>query len=100
MSFAHIADVARAHMLALKAPPSADIPKRLIVTDYEGTWRQAVEYLHRAHPELRGHLPVLRKEEETGNWVTFVSGSAERISGLTTYKTWEETIEGDGERIY
>ncbi|KAI0050743.1 NAD-P-binding protein [Auriscalpium vulgare] len=93
-SFAHIADAARAHVLALKAPLSApDSPKRVIVAGYEVAWRQAVEYLHRAHPELRERLPVLGAEPETGGWATLDSSSAARVLGLTTYKTWEETIE-------
>ena len=50
-----VRDVARAHVLALKVPPS-DTLKRFILSSNMFTWKEAVEFLTQARPELKGHL--------------------------------------------
>ena len=65
-----VRDVARAHVLALKAPPSADEPKRFIVSSSRFTWKEAIEFIAQARPELKERLPVI-----TGNR-SFSSGLA------------------------
>ncbi|KAI0048239.1 NAD-P-binding protein [Auriscalpium vulgare] len=92
-SFAHVGDVARAHVLALKAGP-VHKPKRLIIAKYEGTWKEAVEYLQKVRPELKDRLPVLGASEETlPKFATFDSSFAEKVLGFNEYKTWEQTVE-------
>ena len=88
-----VRDVARAHVLALKVPPSPDAPKRFIVSPNTFTWKEAVELLAQARPELKGRLPVITgKEPPVPSGCTFDTSASERILGLKNYVKWQDTI--------
>ena len=88
-----VRDVARAHVLALKVPSSPDAPKRFIVSPNTFTWKEAVELLAQARPELKGRLPVITgKEPPVPPGCTFDTSASERILGLKNYVKWQDTI--------
>jgi len=88
-----VRDVARAHVLALKVPPSPDAPKKFIVSPNAFTWKEAVEFLAQARPELKGRLPVITgKEAPVARGATFDTSASERILGLKNYVKWQDTI--------
>ncbi|THH12526.1 hypothetical protein EW146_g7609 [Bondarzewia mesenterica] len=92
VSFAHVNDIARAHVLALNAPPS-NKPKRIIVVAGHFTWKDATEYLAKKRPELRDRLPVITGKEKVYETATYDASSAARLLGLTDYVGWKETLE-------
>ena len=88
-----VRDVARAHVLALKVPPSPDAPKRFIVSPNTLNWKEAVELLAQARPELKGRLPVITgKEPPVAPYATLDTSASERILGLKNYVKWQDTI--------
>ncbi|KAI0043319.1 NAD(P)-binding protein [Auriscalpium vulgare] len=89
--FSHVADAARAHVLALNAPPTTG-PRRVIAVAGAFTWRQAVAHLAKARPELKDRLPVIPDEPDEFAFVKFDVSSAAEI-GLTEYIGWEKTVE-------
>lgn len=91
-SFAHVNDVARAHILALNVAPSAK-PNRIIISAGKFTWKEAVDYLAKKRPELKDRLPVVKGTEKVYDTVTYDSSSAAKLIGLTEYISWEETLE-------
>ena len=91
-SFAHVNDVARAHILALNVAPSAK-PNRIIISAGKFTWKEAVDYLAKKRPELKDRLPVVTGTEKVYDTVTYDSSSAAKLIGLTEYISWEETLE-------
>ena len=95
--FAHVSDAARAHVLALSAPPArpGEKRKRVVVMGGYGLWREAVAHLRAVRPELGTRLPVLTGEEseqDPEEYAMFDGGSARRVLGMDTFKTWEKTI--------
>ena len=90
-----VRDVARAHVLALKVPPSRDAPKRFILSPNTFTWKEAVEFLAQARPELKGRLPIITGDEPPvapGATSTFDTSASERILGIKNYVKWQDTI--------
>jgi nucleoside-diphosphate-sugar epimerase len=88
-----VRDVARAHVLALKVPPTPDAPKRFIVSPNTFTWKEAVEFLGQARPELKGRLPVITgKEPAVAPGARFDTSATETILGLKNYVKWQDTI--------
>jgi nucleoside-diphosphate-sugar epimerase len=88
-----VRDVARAHVLALKVPPSADEPKRFILTSSSFTKKEAIEFIAQARPELKGRLPVITgKEPPVPPFVTFDTSATENILGLKNYVKWQDTV--------
>jgi nucleoside-diphosphate-sugar epimerase len=88
-----VRDVARAHVLALKAPPSPDEPKRFIVSSSRFTWKEAIEFIAQARPELKGRLPVITgKEPAVPPFATLDTSATEKILGLRNYVKWQDTI--------
>jgi nucleoside-diphosphate-sugar epimerase len=87
-----VRDVARAHVLALKVPPS-DVPKRFIVSSSRFTWKEAIEFLSQARPELKGRLPVITgKEPALPPFGTIDTSVTEAILGLMNYVKWQDTV--------
>jgi nucleoside-diphosphate-sugar epimerase len=87
-----VRDVARAHVLALKVSPS-DTLKRFIVHSSNFTWKEAVELLGEARPELKGRLPVITGNEPAVPLFSAVDTSAtEAILGLKNYIKWQDTV--------
>ncbi|KAI0246725.1 NAD-P-binding protein [Lactifluus subvellereus] len=98
-----VRDVARAHVLALKTTTStsttapsgslSDTPKRFIVSSSRFTWKEAIELLAAARPELKGRLPVITgKEPPVGPFATLDTGATEAGLGLKNYIRWQDTI--------
>jgi len=90
-----VRDVARAHVLALKTTPqsSSDAPKRYIVSSSRFTWKEAVELLAEARPELKVRLPVITgKEPAIAPFATLDTGATEAGLGLKDYIRWQDTI--------
>jgi nucleoside-diphosphate-sugar epimerase len=87
-----VRDVARAHVLALKVPPS-DVPKRFILTSSTFTWKEAIELIGQARPELKGRLPVITgKEPAVPPFATLDTSATEAILGLKNYVKWQDTV--------
>ena len=84
-------DVARAHVLALKVPPS-DEPKRFVVSSYRFTWVEAVEFLAQARPELKERLPVVTGNEPPVQFATLDTSTTESVLGIKDYIKWQDTI--------
>jgi len=88
-----VRDVARAHVLALKVPPSADEPKRFIVSSSRFTWKEAIPLIAQARPELEGRLPVITgKEPAVPPFAILDTSATEKILGLKNYVKWEDTV--------
>jgi nucleoside-diphosphate-sugar epimerase len=88
-----VRDVARAHVLALKVPPNRDAPKRFIVSPNTFTWKEAVEFLAQARPELKERLPVVTgKEPAVPPHSRFDTSATETILGLKSYVKWQDTV--------
>jgi nucleoside-diphosphate-sugar epimerase len=88
-----VRDVARAHVLALKVPPSADEPKRFIVSSNRFTWKEATEFIAQVRPELKGRLPVITGAEPPAPpFARFDTSATENILGLRNYVKWQDTV--------
>jgi nucleoside-diphosphate-sugar epimerase len=88
-----VRDVARAHVLALKVPPSADEPKRFILSSSRFTWKEAIEFIAQARPELKGRLPVITgKEPPVPPFAILDTSATENILGLRNYVEWQDTV--------
>jgi nucleoside-diphosphate-sugar epimerase len=88
-----VRDVARAHVLALKVPPSADEPKRFVVSSSRFTWKEATEFLAQARPELKGRLAVITgKEPPVPPSAILDTSATENILGLRNYVKWQDTV--------
>ena len=88
-----VRDVARAHVLALKVPPSADEPKRFILSSSRFTWKEAVELIAQVRPELKERLPgITGKEPPVPPFATLDTSATENILGLTNYVKWQDTV--------
>jgi nucleoside-diphosphate-sugar epimerase len=88
-----VRDVARAHVLALKVPPSEDEPKRFILSSSRFTWKEAIEFIAQARPELKGRLPVITgKEAPMPPFAIFDTSATEKILGFRNYVKWQDTV--------
>jgi nucleoside-diphosphate-sugar epimerase len=88
-----VRDVARAHVLALKVPPSVDEPKRFIVSSSRFTWKEAIEFIAQERPELKGRLPVITgKEPPVPPFAILDTSATENILGLRDYVKWQDTV--------
>ena len=85
-------DVARAHVLALKVPPSDEL-KRFIVSTSTFTWKEAIEFIAKARPDLKGRLPVITgNEPPVPPFAALDTSATENILGLKTYVKWQDTV--------
>lgn len=92
-----VRDAARAHVLALTAPPTSQVGrKRLIVTGPSMSWVDAVAHLRKAMPELADRLPTLADGAAEKPPLTVISGDVKRteeVLGLGEYIDWRKTAE-------
>ena len=87
-----VRDVARAHVLALKLPPSS-MPKRFILSTSTFTWADAVALLAEKRPELKERLPVVTgKEPSLGPVATLDTSKTESVLGMKNFIKWQDTI--------
>ena len=88
-----VRDVARAHVLALKVPPSTDEPKRFILSSSRFTWKEAIEFITQARPEVKGRLPVITgKEPAVGRYAVLDTSETEKTLGIKGYVKWQQTV--------
>ncbi|KAH9166058.1 NAD-P-binding protein [Lactarius sanguifluus] len=87
-----VRDVARAHVLALKLPPSESLG-RFILSTSRFTWEDAVELLAEKRPELRERLPVITgNETPVGPFATLDTSKTESVLGMRNYIKWQDTV--------
>ena len=84
-------DIACAHVLALKVPPS-DKVKRFVISSSKFTWVEAVEVLAQERPELKGRLPTITGNEPPLKFATLDTSTTESVLGLEDYIKWQDTI--------
>lgn len=88
-----VRDAAKAHILALTAPPTSEVgQKRLVIAGFQLSWKDAVEYLNEARPELKGRLPDASEAQKMTIASTDVS-RARDVLGLKEYVGWKKTVE-------
>jgi nucleoside-diphosphate-sugar epimerase len=88
-----VRDVARAHVLALKVPHSEDAVKRFVVSSSRFTWIEAIEFITRTRPDLKGRLPIITgKEPPVPRFATVDIRTTEAVLGLKDYVSWQDTI--------
>ena len=88
-----VRDVARAHVLALKVAPSPDAVKRFVISSSRFTWKEAIELIAKARPELKGRLPVITgKEPALQPFATLDTSTTEAVLGLKEYVEWQDTV--------
>lgn len=93
-----VRDVARAHILALTAPPSKTPGvgrKRFLIVGPGLTWRCAVERLRVTHPELEkeGRLKGLGTSQDGYSVMGCDVSRAANILGLKEYIPWKKTLD-------
>ncbi|KAI0290424.1 NAD-P-binding protein [Multifurca ochricompacta] len=87
-----VRDVARAHVLALKLPPS-DTPKRFILSTSTFTWTEAIKYIAEVRPDLKARLPVITDNEPAiGPSVKLDTSATDNVLGLKNYVKWQDTV--------
>ena len=87
-----VRDVARAHVLALKLPPSLS-PKRFILSTNTFTWIDAIKLLAEKRPELKERLPVITgKEPPVGAFATLDTSKTESVLGMKNFIKWQDTV--------
>ncbi|KAI0294334.1 NAD-P-binding protein [Multifurca ochricompacta] len=87
-----VRDVARAHVLALKLPPS-DTLKRFILSTSTFTWTEAIKYIAEVRPDLKARLPVITDNEPAiGPSVKLDTSATDNVLGLKNYVKWQDTV--------
>ncbi|KAI9464923.1 NAD-P-binding protein [Lactarius psammicola] len=87
-----VRDVALAHVLAFKLPPS-ESPKRFILSTSTFTWKDAIELLAEKRPELKERLPVITgREPPLGPFSTLDTSKTESVLGVRNYVKWQDTV--------
>ncbi|KAI9443362.1 NAD-P-binding protein [Lactarius indigo] len=88
-----VRDVARAHVLALKLPPSSESPKRFVLSTTTFTSKEAIELLAEKRPELKERLPVITGNEPLlGPVATLDTSKTESELGMRNYVKWQDTV--------
>ncbi|KLO12865.1 NAD(P)-binding protein [Schizopora paradoxa] len=88
-----VRDVAKAHVLALTAPPTSQVGrKRMLVAGEPFLWKDAVEHLLAVRPELRERLPDPSEARKLGTSTMDVTRTRE-VLGLDSYIDWRKTVE-------
>jgi len=88
-----VRDVAKAHVLALTAPPTSQVGrKRLLVAGEGFLWKDAVDHLRAVRPELRERLPDPSEAKKLEASIMDVSRTRE-VLGLDKYIDWRKTVE-------
>ncbi|KAH8114617.1 hypothetical protein DFH11DRAFT_1877465 [Phellopilus nigrolimitatus] len=92
-----VRDMARAHILALKDPPTAQVGRKriLVVGPTLRTWRDVILYLREARPELKSRLPRIEDKDEGEAEIKtakFDMSRAKEVLGLDTLVDWRKTV--------
>ncbi|KAI0301394.1 hypothetical protein BC826DRAFT_989207 [Russula brevipes] len=83
-NYVHVADVARAHVAALR---------RVLLVAGLVLWPEVVAHLARALPEIRERLPSPACGPGPTMCARFEARNAREILGIEEYKSWREAIE-------
>jgi nucleoside-diphosphate-sugar epimerase len=87
-----VRDVARAHVLVLKLPPSST-PKRFILSTSMFTLTDVVALLAEKRPELKERLPVITgREPPLGPFAKVDASKTESVLGMKNYVKWQDTV--------
>lgn len=88
-----VRDVARAHVRALKLPPSTTL-KRFVLSTSTFRWTEAIELLAEKRPELKERLPVVvaGREAPLGPVATLDTSKTESVLGMKDYVKWQDTV--------
>ena len=95
-NYVHVADVARAHVVALRTGP-LDPPRRkrvLLVGGYV-LWHKVIAHLAEAMPEIKERLPsgMCGAGLQAMAYARFERKNAREILEIEEYKSWREAIE-------
>lgn len=92
-----VRDVARAHVLALRAPPTSEVGrKRFPLTGPSLTWVDTVIHLRKVMPEIADRFPKVAKGAEFSDPIpcpTVDTTRAKNILGLDRFIDWRTTAE-------
>lgn len=95
-----VRDAARAHILALTAPLSADSGvghKRILMGGPFFTWRDATEHLAVSHPKLvtQGRLKAVGDSKRIADLTTlrYDNSRLEKVLGWKGFIPWEKTVD-------
>uniref|UniRef100_A0A0W0FT74 NAD-dependent epimerase/dehydratase domain-containing protein n=1 Tax=Moniliophthora roreri TaxID=221103 RepID=A0A0W0FT74_MONRR len=87
-----VRDVAKAHVLALDAPPVPGRHKRMIIHAGTFKWKDAADVVKKAHPELASRLPSADAVPPAQMDVPLDTSFASEVLGLKEYIPWQESI--------
>jgi nucleoside-diphosphate-sugar epimerase len=89
-----VRDAAKAHVLAVSAPPVPGTDKRLLVYSGTFTWEAVVEVIHKARPELASRFPAESAKHPPQTTAPLDTSFAEEVIGLrkADYIPLEQTI--------
>ncbi|ESK91331.1 nad dependent epimerase [Moniliophthora roreri MCA 2997] len=93
--FGHVVDVrdiAKAHVLALDAPAVSGRHKRMIIFAGTFKWKDAVETIKKAHPELASRLPSDDAVPPAQMDAPLDRSFAAEVLGLKEYIPWEQSM--------
>ncbi|KAF8477705.1 hypothetical protein DFH94DRAFT_89549 [Russula ochroleuca] len=95
-NYVHVADVARAHVAALRTGP-LDPPRRkrvLLVAGYM-LWHEVIAHLTEAMPEIKERLPsaMCGPGPQAMAYARLETKNAREILGIEDYKSWRDAIE-------
>jgi len=91
----HVADLAKAHVVAVAAPPLKDgRKKRLIAAAGVFTWQQAADLLRRERPEVSNRLPNPDLTPIRQTSAPLDTSLTEEVLGINTWLSWEKAILG------
>ncbi|ESK94288.1 3-beta hydroxysteroid dehydrogenase isomerase family protein [Moniliophthora roreri MCA 2997] len=87
-----VRDVAKAHVLALDAPPVAGRHKRMIISSAIFKWKDAAEVIRTAHPELASRLPSSDAVPPVQKDAVLDTSFTSEVLGLKEYIPWDEMV--------
>ncbi|ESK91330.1 3-beta hydroxysteroid dehydrogenase isomerase family protein [Moniliophthora roreri MCA 2997] len=87
-----VRDIAKAHVLALDAPAVSGRHKRMIISAGTFKWKDAVETIKKAHPELAPRLPSDDAVPPAQTDAPLDTSFASEVLGLKEYIPWEQSI--------
>jgi nucleoside-diphosphate-sugar epimerase len=90
--FVDVRDIARAHVLALDAPQVPGRHKRMIIHADIFKWKDAVEVIKKAHPELAPRLPSADAVPPAQTDAPLDTTFAREVLGLKEYIPWQESV--------
>ncbi|KAK7022941.1 hypothetical protein VNI00_016831 [Paramarasmius palmivorus] len=87
-----VRDIAKAHVLALDAPKIPGRHKRMIIHGDIFKWKDAVEVIRKAHPELAPRLLSADALPSAQTDAPLDTTFASEVLGLKEYVPWQESV--------